>query len=296
MAVAFPPGTAGNQRMVAYRSMRTLIRVDNPPEVTVFFWRSYESDLERVIEVVLAPGLAALDVGANCGVVTIAMRAAVGPTGRVLSVDPSPEACRRVHEQAELNRIDNIEVIPAALGAEDTIAQYFRGRVGVGTLPALDTGLITREALETKVTTVDALIRSRRIDRIALMKIDTDGSECSVLEGAHATLRRQRPVVACECYPEGLRRRGRSPDDQAKLLIDAGYSLLRPRFRRSSRLLARPPQLLHFEPLVDLAELPEEGALNIVALHQKEPRHQHIFDRLTAGEPGTRASIRRRPR
>jgi hypothetical protein len=31
-------------------------------------------------------------------------------------------------------------------------------------------------------------------------------------------------------------------------------------------------------------------------LHQKEPRHQHIFDRLTAGEPGTRASIRRRPR
>ena len=284
-ALGLPPNGSVSEVMVPYRSMQTLVRFDNPPEAAVFLWHSYERDVERVIEVVLGPGLAALDIGANCGVVTLAMRAAVGRTGRVISVDPSPLACRRVQEQAALNRVDNIEVVCAALGAEETIAEYFRGRVGLGALPSFDTDLTTHARMTTKVTTVDQLLRSCDVEHVALIKIDTDGSECSILEGAYATLRRDRPVVACEFYPAGLRRMGRSSYDQAKLLLDADYRLLRPSFRHSSRLLARPPGLKYFEP-IDLADLPEDGAHNILALHRTDPRHLHFFERLAARHRG----------
>jgi FkbM family methyltransferase len=271
--------------------MQTLVRFDNPPEAAVFLWHSYERDVERVIEVVLEPGLVALDVGANCGVVTLAMRAAVGPTGYVISVDPSLLACERVQEQAALNRIDNIEVVHAALGSEMTFAEYFRGQVGVGALPSFDSDLTTHERMTTKVMTVDQLLLSCGVEHVALIKIDTDGSECSILEGAHATLRQYRPVVACEFYPTGLRRLGRSPYDQAKLLLDAGYNLLRPCFGRSSRLLARPPELKYFEP-IDLADLPEDGAHNILALHRTDPRHLHFFERLAARRGAAPKTVR----
>jgi FkbM family methyltransferase len=267
--------------------MRALVRFDNPPEAAVFLWHSYEREVERVIEVVLGPGQAALDIGANCGVVTLAMRAAIGPTGRVISVDPSPFACRRVQEQAALNQVDNIEVVCAALGAEETVAQYFRSRVGLGALPTFDIDLTTHERVTAKVTTVDQLLRSCGLDRVALIKIDTDGSECSILEGARATLHQHRPVVVCEFYPAGLRRLDRSSYDQARLLLDADYRLLRPCFRRSSRLLARPPRLKYFEP-IDLADLPEEGAHNILALHREDQRHLDLFERLAARHGGDR--------
>jgi FkbM family methyltransferase len=155
--------------------MEALVRFDNPPEGAVFLWQSYEPDLERVIEAVLAPGEIAVDVGANCGIVTLAMRAAVGPTGRVISVDPSPSACLRVQQQAALNHVDNIEVVCAALGAKQETTQYFRGRVGLGSLPRFDSELTTDARMTTKVTTVDHLVRARDIERVALLKIDTAG-------------------------------------------------------------------------------------------------------------------------
>jgi FkbM family methyltransferase len=274
-----------------YRSMQALVRFDNPPEAAVFLWQSYEGDLERVIEVVLGPGQTAIDIGANCGIVTLAMRAAVGPTGRVISVDPSPLACRRIQEQAALNQIDNIEVVCAALGAKEKMTEYFRGLVGLGALPNFDSDLTMREELTTRVTTVDELLRSHGVEHVALIKIDTDGSECSVLEGARTTLHRHRPVVACEFFAAGLRRQGRSPHEQARLLHDAGYALLRPCFRRSLWILARPPAFKYFEP-IDLREVPQDGAHNILALHRDDPSHLPLLERL-ATQPGSASNAPR---
>jgi FkbM family methyltransferase len=281
ITIGLRPG-ARFRRITSYRSMPVLVSSDNPPEVSVFLWNSYEPETERVIEAVLEPGLTALDVGANCGVVTLAMRAAVGAGGRVISVDPSPFACRRVEQQLALNGFDNVEVVNVAVGAEQTVAEYLRGRVGLGALPPVDDAFTTGDRLVTSVTTVDELLSSCGVRQLALMKIDTDGSECSILEGSQTTLRHFRPVVTCELSPGGLRRRGRSPQDQADLLLDAGYELFRPSFRRSSPLLARSARLKHFEPL-DLGELPEEQDYNILAVHCDDERRVHILEGL--GKP-----------
>jgi FkbM family methyltransferase len=278
-ALGGTPNGALGETVTPYRSMEALVRFDNPPEAAVFLWQSYEGDLERVIEAALAPGQIAVDVGANCGIVTLAMRAAVGPTGRVISVDPSPSACVRVQQQAALNQVDNIEVVCAALGAKQETTEYFRGRVGLGSLPNFDSDLTTDTRMKTKVTTVDHLVRARDIERVALLKIDTDGSECSVLEGAHSTLRQHCPVVACEVFAAGLRRQGRSPQEQGRLLHDAGYALLRPCFARGRRLLARPPAFEYFEP-IEPDELFEDTAYNILALHRDEPSHLQLFNDL----------------
>lgn len=270
---------------IPYRSLRVLIDLDNPPEATLFYWRHYEPDVEKIIDLALGPGMVALDVGANCGVLTLTMRDAIGSTGRVISVDPSPVACRRVNEQVAFNGLDNVQVVNAALGAEEGLADYFFGRVGIGALPGVDHELTTQERISTEVITTDMLVCRLRLEHLGLIKIDTDGSECSVLEGARNTLRDDRPVIVCECYPDGLRRRGRSPYDQGQLLVEAGYRLLRPRFERRRRFVARPPRVERFDP-VEVDNLPHDGAENILALHLDDPRHRRILERVTAGRSG----------
>jgi FkbM family methyltransferase len=276
-----------DDRVISYRSLNALINIRNPPEAAIFLWRSYENDLERVIDLVLRPGQTAIDIGANCGVVTLAMIAAVGPHGRVLSVHPSPLACARVQEQAALNHADNVDVICVALGMSEHVTDYFFGQVGVGALPAFDPGLTTDVRVTTNVTTVDQLMRDAGVEHLAFMKIDTDGSECFILEGARSTLDRHRPVLSCEFFPEGLRRHGRTPDHQAELLLEAGYTLLRPVCRRTSILSAAPPRLSHFEPFC-LADLPRHGTTNIVALHVDQPEHDLFFRCLTKGDRSLR--------
>jgi FkbM family methyltransferase len=282
--------------VISYRSVRVLIDLDNPPEAALFFWRSYEADVERIIDLVLGPGMTALDVGANCGVLTLTMREAIGPTGRVISVDPSPVACQRVNEQLALNGFDNIEVVNAALGAREGVASYFLGRVGIGALPGVDAELTTQRRFPTEILTTDGLVRQFEVERLGLIKIDTDGSECGVLEGARDTLREQRPIIICECYPDGLRRRGRSPHEQGRLLVEAGYHLLRARFARRSRFLARPAAVQLFEP-VEVENLPTEGAENILALHADDPRHRRILRQVTTRRgDAVMASTRPSPR
>jgi FkbM family methyltransferase len=262
--------------------MRLLVRFDNPAETSLFVWRHYEEDVEIAVEHGLAAGMTAIDIGANCGVVTIAMRDAVGPSGRVVSVDPSLAACARVGEQAALNECTNVEVINAALGSEEGSTRYFTATVGPGALPAVDSTFVTEEAVDVAVVTLDRLAADRELE-VDLIKIDTDGSETAVLEGARRTLAEQRPVVVCELFPDGLRRRGSAPAEQARILVDAGYRLLRPRFERQPRILARPPRIEGFEP-VRLDDLPQTGnGHNLVALHSEVSRHARLEERLTTG-------------
>ena len=67
---------------------KVLINSTNPPEASLFWWRSYEDDVTAGIEPSLRRGMTAIDVGANCGVVTLLIREAVGSEGLVLKHRP----------------------------------------------------------------------------------------------------------------------------------------------------------------------------------------------------------------
>lgn len=56
-----------------------------------------------------------------------------------------------------------------------------------------------------------------------LVKIDVEGFEDKVIEGMHATLARDRPVIVCECNPDGPYR----AVEQLMRLHDYGFVHLR---------------------------------------------------------------------
>jgi FkbM family methyltransferase len=250
--------------------VRYLVDPSNPAETSIYLWGTYEPEVMAVLERLLARGQTAIDVGANCGVITVMMAALVGPLGRVVAIDPSPAACDRTRRQAQLNGLQNVEVHDVALGAAADRDSFRMGRVGLGALPGVDAEFTTGRPIDVRVVTIDEIVGGSG-NRVALVKIDTDGSEVAVLEGARDVLRRDRPALIVETYLEGFRRRGVGPADLAAILDEHGYELFVPRFAGRSSWRASAPRVKGFvpTPIAHLARgLIDE--LNVVAISRHE--------------------------
>ncbi len=57
-----------------------------------------------------------------------------------------------------------------------------------------------------------------------VIKIDVEGGEIAVLEGARETLRRARPTIYLSVHPTELGLLGHGPDALARLIDDLGYA------------------------------------------------------------------------
>ena len=80
-------------------------------------------------------------------------------------------------------------------------------------------------SVEVDVTSLDDFAAAQRLTRLDLLKIDVEGSETAVLQGARESLRRFRPAVVVEAYDPSLRQLGTSASELLQLLRDSGYEL-----------------------------------------------------------------------
>jgi FkbM family methyltransferase len=153
------------------------------------------------------PDPVAVDVGANFGAYTLRLAAAAGPRGRVHAFEPQRVLCNMVAGSAALNGFCNVICHAAALGAtegEVELPQFdYNQPLNFG---SIEFGPEQREALHqtrghdpalrefVPVTTLDRLA----LPRLDLLKIDAEGMEMAVLDGAGETLVRHRPVLYVE--------------------------------------------------------------------------------------------------
>ena len=79
--------------------------------------------------------------------------------------------------------------------------------------------------LDVETMTVDEFVRTRKIDRLDLMKIDIQGGEIGLLEGAVDTLARFSPDLLVEVSPEDLSGVEKSSRDLLALLESNGYRI-----------------------------------------------------------------------
>jgi FkbM family methyltransferase len=272
---------------------RFLVSFENPPETSLFLWRSYEPEVTTALRAVLREGDTVVDIGANSGVLTVLMGAAVGPTGTVVAVDPSPRAIERVQAQARVNTFANVRVVQAALGATARRETFLAGRTGIGALPTADAEYTLPESFDVEVMRLDDLAVD--LSDIALVKIDTDGSELDVLRGAETLLVRTRPAIVFEFYPEGMRRRSASASALFELLERHRYRFLRPDFEAPRRGLRRPPALRSFSPVTAAVLIRDGVSTNLVALHADEQRHADAELRLRSSSEAGPAHASGRP-
>jgi FkbM family methyltransferase len=172
------------------------------------FFRSY-----------LRPGDWVVDVGANVGTVTLVASLAVGPSGKVIALEPHPRTYGFLLGNLKLNGVTNVVSRNAAVGDRP-------GEIWLTSSVSDDQNSVTGEGQGVRVSqvTLDDVVAANA--QIALLKIDVEGYERFVLAGAVKTLSRTA-CVYFESWDQAFRRFGYDSREIANLLRDAGFRIFR---------------------------------------------------------------------
>lgn len=154
----------------------------------------YSEAEAAAFEKFLHPGMVAIDVGANIGCFSIFMARRVAPEGAVIAIEPQRIIYQTLCANAAMNGITNIHAIHAAAGEEagtiivPAIDYAASGNFGGVELGSHDNG----EGVP--LTAIDSL----PLPACHLIKIDVEGMEGRVLEGAKQTIEKHKPALYVE--------------------------------------------------------------------------------------------------
>jgi FkbM family methyltransferase len=161
------------------------------------------------------PGDVALDVGGCWGDTALWLAHHVGEHGRVHTFEPTPRNRQLLERNLALNpgvaprvTVWSEPLAPVAgesVWVRDTISAgaQMQGELPAGPDPH------GRQAVELRTETIDALVERGALPRVDFLKIDVEGADVGVLEGAAQTLVEQRPRLALACYHK--------PDDLVRI-------------------------------------------------------------------------------
>lgn len=148
------------------------------------------SGILQTLEGHLKPGMIVVDVGANAGLYTLVCASLVGNNGRVYAFEPVPWLAQRLEENARLNSMRNIDTFKTAVGAKSGKANLYLSKSGGDEWSSLYHWELTgNKYIEIGVITLDEFVQNHNINRIDLLKVDTEGSELDIFLGAQGALK-----------------------------------------------------------------------------------------------------------
>jgi FkbM family methyltransferase len=170
----------------------------------------YDLAVSEVLARLISPGETVIDAGANVGYMTLLAAVAAGPEGKVLTFEPHPELFAVIEKNVGAARKDfqiaQIELHNAALGdrsgtAELLLPEGLAANDGIARIATASDGAVGVR-ISVKMETLDDALQ----DGIAsVLKLDVEGFELQVLQGAAPALRsgRIRHIVFEEHQIEG---------------------------------------------------------------------------------------------
>jgi len=155
----------------------------------------------------LQEGQTVLDIGANLGWFTLVAASKIGSTGKVHAFEPRPETLAMLSKTIALNTLERVvEVWPYALSdAEGELLLNWADKTdnpGHSFLSKTETSIANHESARVKSVRLDDLLPDVAPD---VVKIDVEGAEPLVMRGALNALRRKKPVILSELFPDQLK-------------------------------------------------------------------------------------------
>lgn len=194
----------------------------------VFLTGTWEPAEVAFIRRFVRPGMTVLDIGANVGAHTLLLSKCVGAQGCVHAFEPSA-AGDYLARSLEINRIENVAFHPIALGSEPGTLRLVKCKPGTEAFTSIGTPLNTSAAdgyIDAPVERLDDYVERAGIGAIGFAKMDVEGAEILVLEGAKRLLAsRQAAAWLFEVNAVCLTNAGFSAEQLEGLFENAGYHL-----------------------------------------------------------------------
>lgn len=167
---------------------------------------------------VVPPGSTVIDVGANIGFFTLRFGRWVGPSGRVVAIEPEEQniaSLRRRVRRAQLGEV--VECVHAAAADRPGQVRLAVDRAHPGGHRLAEDGEPVGAVTIDDITAEDPR-------RLALVKIDVQGAEKIVLSGARRAIKAHRPALYVEIDDSALREFGSSGLELIDEIRSRGYA------------------------------------------------------------------------
>ncbi len=188
---------------------------------------AYEPATVALLRQLLQPGDVYLDIGANEGFLCVAAAHLVGPTGRVIAVEPQARLQDVLRRNFTLNG-SRVEMLPVAVSDQCATAQLHLAP----DVNNSSTGLAAATRYPVATQTVPTVTLSQLLDQLGLtkqfvLKMDIESWEHEAILGSPKVFRDGRVrALILELHPALLTRRGLDPEAVPRFLRECGYDHL----------------------------------------------------------------------
>jgi FkbM family methyltransferase len=139
-----------------------------------------------------------LDIGTNMGVIAATVALAL-PDKPIFAFEPGPETGMRAMATFALNKLNNVTLYGCAVGDSDAGLTFYNapGHSDYASANPTETGIgVVWEETHVECRKLDTLYEA--IGPVSAIKIDVEGHELKVVQGAQALLAAERPHIALE--------------------------------------------------------------------------------------------------
>lgn len=194
------------------------------------FIKIFETAEIRFVYHHLQTGNIVFDVGANAGLFALIAAKKVGSTGHVYAFEPGLRELQLLRNNIAINHLNNITVVDCAVSDKVGTAQF-----AISVDGAMNSLAQTKhpsqkiqEWREVKLTTLDYFIEQQSIKKVDFIKIDVEGAEKKVLQGAIKLLGSSNaPEILCEFCDATATVFNSSGSDLWDTFVGLGFHLFR---------------------------------------------------------------------
>ena len=157
---------------------------------------TYELSLQKMAVKYIHHGMTVCDVGAHAGFFTMFFSRLVGDTGFVHAFEPYPVNNANIKRHIDLNDVRNVRLWQIALS--DTT-----GYAGFRPSKHSSMGTVTSEtdaSIMVGLATLDSFVDDQIIAPPDVVKVDIEGHELQLLQGAKGTIARYSPILFIEFH------------------------------------------------------------------------------------------------
>ena len=175
------------------------------PEDKGIWTGAYETDFSRYVSESVEAGMIGYDIGAWHGFFSGVMLAQ-GASG-VVMFEPLPTNISKLEKFIALNAEFNIELQRVALGSERKemmLVQPAGSSMAKLADSPFQADRVSEEQIEVQVVTLDEIVQSEQILPPDIIKIDIEGAEFMMLQGAVDTISEYKPVILGEIHSKEL--------------------------------------------------------------------------------------------
>lgn len=206
---------------------------------------SFEEEM-ALLPGLVPPGAVCVDVGASYGIYAVTLARLAGRAGHVHAFEPRPRSRRVLRLLVRLFAPGNVTIHALALGnrtGRDAIVtprrrwflpvpgrSFLRGeleRSPEGYYDGWQQEFGGAQERPVLVCRLDDVARFVALERLDLVKVDVEGAELGVLDGAADVITAHRPAVICELEDRHTEKYGHRADDVLAWFTSRGYRAFR---------------------------------------------------------------------